>query len=649
MARRPKPRIYRCRLSHVLVAALLLFFLVPDEAMITAVGETTMPKFVMLRLEDVGPGGQYDSLEQLGKLRAVIEYMQARNIPVHLAVIPRWLNYGDGGSVYDRSLDDAGDPLTAAFGRVLRAAVQRGASVGMHGYTHQAGNAPRKDGFQESGIGNEFNVEGLPDTDAAAYADARLREGLRIMNAAGLPPRFWEAPHYHTTAEQDAEFRRYFGLLYQADVHANRNAPEAQYRSERLQGRGFGAVNVPTPFSYIPYNKDENLILDKLGKSKNIVSFFYHPFLEFKHLEQVTDNAGLPVLRDGIPEYRYPDKARTLLQKLAAKLKARGYLFYSIHDYVPFTPAAMASLGVPGGEQALLGDIDGDAAADLIRWERTSGAVTAASGALGRNRYDAAPEAKRWATIPYAPGSVMALCDARGDRFSDLWVLRGSGKVLERYANSGAALALKQTWQVSLGAARELFVLPQTKGGFVVAALAADQSALQGVYVKGDTAKPLTPFRFKTKHEKRFMISSDAGGLGRPEAPALVLSRRDSSTLVGFTPDLKELGWTMQTADLGVPAERGELALGDFNGDGREDAVCFDTERRTYTVYLQGPDRSFALLSSFGPWGGVGGKLAVADLDGNGKSDLALFEHDEPVADAALSYETRLSPVLAGK
>lgn len=648
MMRRLRPKFHRYRILFV-VAAVLLSFLVPDATKFIAEGETTMPKFVMMRLEDIGPGGQYDSLERIGKLRAVLEYMQDRNIPVHLAVIPRWLNYGADGTVYDRSLDNEHDPLTAAFARVLRAAVQRGASVGMHGYTHQVGNSPRKDGFQESGIGNEFNVEGLPDTDEAAFADRRVRDGLRIMNAAGLPPRFWESPHYHTTAVQDAVFRRYFGLFYQADVHANRNAPEAQYRNERMPGLGIGAVNVPTPFSYIPYNKDERLILDKLGKSKNIASFFYHPFLEFKHLEPVTDNAGLPVLRDGIPEYRYPDKDKTLLQKLAAKLKAREYLFYSIHDYVPFTPAASTALGEPGSELTKLGDVDGDAAADLVRWHRDSGEVTVSSGALGRQRYYEAPEAKRWAIIPYAKGATMALCDGRGDRRSDLWMLRGSGKVLERYGNDGSKFTLKQQWPVALGGAQELFVLPQTKGGFVVAALTADQLTLYGVYVKGDTVKTLKPFRFKSNHEKRLMVSSDAGGLGRPEAPALVHSKRDSSTLLGFTPDLKGLAWKMQKTDLDVPAERGELALGDVNGDGREDAVRFDTERQAYTVYLQAPDRTFALLSSFGPWGGVGGKLVIADLDGNGKSDLALFEHNEPYADAALSFATRLSPVLAGK
>jgi hypothetical protein len=619
--------------------------------LITAEGETTMPKFALIRLEDIGPGGQYDSLEQLGKLRAVIDYMQGAGIPVHLAVIPRWINVDATGNKYDRSLDDPNDPLCTAFTHVLREAVERGASVGMHGYTHQVGDVKRKDGFQESAIGNEFNVDGLPETDSAAFADSRVREGLRIMRSAGLPPRFWEAPHYHTTAAQDAVFRRYFGLLYQADNVLDRNASEAQYRNERIDGAGLGNVNVPTPFSYIPYNRDETIILDKLGRSKNIVSFFYHPFLEFQHLTPVLDSNGMAVLRDGIPEYRYPTRERdkTMLQKLALKLKERGYVFYSIHDYVPFTPGTTMTLGAAGTELTQLGDVDGDGAADLVRWQSDDTvSVTAAPFRSGRG--EPRPEAKKWTSIPFSKGSVVALCDTNGDRKSDLWIVRGSKSgTLERYDSSGSGFTLAKSWSV-FGAfgkgVRELFVLPLPSGDAVVAGLTPDELTLQGVYVHGNKATAMRPYKFKTNNEKHFTVSRDAAGLARPEAPALVLARRDEATLVALIPDVSALEWKVHKADLDIPDERGDMTLGDFNGDGREDIVRYDAESLKYSVYLQQEDGTHKLLSTFGPWGSVGGKLVASDLDGNGECDLALFERAAPYVDAALSFETRRSPVL---
>lgn len=632
----------------LVISTLLCTLAYTGTYMFTAEGETTLPKFVMMRLEDVGPGGQYDSLEGLGKLRAVLDYMHDHRIPVQLAVIPRWVNVSGDGTRYDRSLDDASDPLTNAFARVLRSEAGRGAVIGMHGYTHQVGDVKRADGFQESGIGNEFNVEGSAETDTAAFASERMREGLRIFQAAGLVPRFWEAPHYHTTAAQDAVFRTYFGLLYQANVHAKRNAPVAQYAMERIPGRGLGAVYVPTPLSYIPYNKDENIIVDKLGKTESVSSFFYHPFLEFKHLIPVMDGEGVPLLRDGIPEFRYPDKDKTPLQKLDAKVKAKGYAFYSIHDYIPFSPSVSLPYGTGSGELVRIGDADGDGLADLMSWQTNTGIVSVTSDPFAGRRGEAVPEPKRWAKIDYAQGSTCALRDTNGDGKQELWVLRagGSGR-LEQYEADGGSFVLRRTWALKLPALAELLVVPQKGGGVLVAGATSDGASLQGAIVRDRTAKPLKPYKFKTATPKQLMVSADAGGTASPDAPGLVLARKDASTLVVFTPDQALSEWRMQKTDLPIPAERGELSLGDYNGDGREDVLRYDAERQIYAVYLQTPEHEYRLLSTFGPWGGVGGKLVMSDLDGNGKCDIALIERNEPFLDTALSYETTVSPVFA--
>jgi hypothetical protein len=177
--------------------------------------------------------------------------------------------------------------------------------------------------------------------------------------------------------------------------------------------------------------------------------------------------------------------------------------------------------------------------------------------------------------------------------------------------------------------------------------LSVDQMTLQGVFIRGNTAKAMKEYRFKTNNEKHLTVSRDAAGLAKPDAPALVLARKDAATIVAFTPDPAALAWKVQKKDLDIPLERGHFTLGDFNGDGREDVLHYDTESLMFGVYLQTPDNSYKLLSSFGPWGGVDAKVVPADLDGNGKCDIALIEQTEPFVDTALSYETQKSPVFS--
>jgi hypothetical protein len=383
------------------LAAIVIGVLATVYHIFTVEGGSTAPKLVMIRMEDIGPGGEYDSLERLGKLRAVFDYLTKHDVPFHMAIIPRWNNITPDGTRYDTALNQTDDPYVQSFDLVLKQAIRDGAVAGMHGYTHQVGYVRRDDGHHESGIGNEFNVPDVLPTMTTEYAIERVSEGMKIMESADIRPMFWEVPHYHSTPEQDNVFRSFFGLHYQAEVQMNRNAPQALYLTNRNTGFGassLGAAYVPTPFDYIAYNKDEKVILDRLGKSNNIGSFFYHPFLEFKHLLPVLDEAGEPLLRDGIPVFTYPVQIKSTLQKLIAGIETKGYSFYSILDYVPFTPAhsvplkargkdngaaaaakagkgASRSVKEPQDTMVLLGDVSGDGQTDTVRWDHASGDI----------------------------------------------------------------------------------------------------------------------------------------------------------------------------------------------------------------------------------------------------------------------------------
>jgi predicted deacetylase len=614
--------IHLQRYAILTIALLLIGSLFMGEARSVS-GEEENPKFVLLRLEDIGPGGQFDTIDKLGRLRAVLNYLREQKVPVQLAVIPRWLNFYPDGSKYDQSLDNPESEYTAAFRTVLHEAEQGGAVIGMHGYTHQYGTEPRKDRGHETAIGSEFNVQGAEDSKTIPFAEARLNQGIQIMHKAGFEPRFWEAPHYHSTLKQDLFFRNYFGLNYQPDVHGSKVTNTVKMINKRNEMSGassLGAVYIPTPFSYVPYNKDEHVILDKLGKTNQIASFFYHPFLEFKYLNAAADAEGKPLIRDGIPVYTYPQEAVTHLQKIIAGVRAQHYEFYSLHDCVPFTPSESLQLS-KRKENLQLGDVTGDGQADVVYWDESSGEVMVTPGRFGGIRNKPQNEEKLWAKIPFTKGAGYALADANGDGKKDLWIVHPSGK-LQIYLSTGSTFQLNQTKTYPQGELQNLYVLRQPNDAWAVAGVSADRTRLVGVYLQGGTVKPLEPYLFSMPAAKLFQVVEENG------VQRLFNSKSGTSSGFKFEVDPALLKWRSVSLQFPVPAESGKLMVGDFNGDGKLDLLRFDRDRYTYTVYLRTEGNQYRYLSRFGPWG-------------NGKSDLALYSPSDGILDSALSFEMR--------
>ncbi|UUZ80760.1 DUF2334 domain-containing protein [Paenibacillus sp. P26] len=627
-------RIRRFRWIRYAVSAICLGLVFTAYHILTVEGEGTEPKIVLMRLEDIGPGGQYRSVEQLGKLRAVLEYLDGEKAAYHLAVVPRWIDIAPDGTRYDVRVDQQDDPYAAAFRTLLHQAVERGATVGMHGYTHQVGSVRRDDGQHESGIGNEFNVPGSDETLTAAYAEPRLKEGLDILRRAGVKPQFWEAPHYRSTAEQDRLFRTYFGLNYQADVQTNRNAPKAQYANSRNTGHGnstLGAAYVPTPFDYIPFNKDEKVIVDRVGKSENVASFYFHPFLEFKYLVPLKDENDQPVLRDGIPEYRYADPNKSLLHKLVNGLRSKGYRFESIQDYVPFTPAH--SVPMRPGTQPMIEDADGDGQMDFIWWDTKSGSLSVESGRFRGLRNEEEPAPAVWGQAGYAKGVAAASGkDASGP--CSLWTVNPAGN-LTRYVSDGKRFVQQSSWKTDARTWEELFALPQKNGDMLLAGLTKDRLQLYGWLIRNGQMKPLKPFVFRSKVMGEMQVRQAAG--------TLFISKADAVSGLEVQMDEAAKQWKITKTELELPSEDGWVRFGDYNGDGMEDILRWNPQTMRYSVYLKGSDGTWRSLSAFGPWGppNDGSRLMIKDMDGNGKSDLVLLNRTDGFADLALSFESR--------
>lgn len=626
-------------LRYLIAGMLSLSLFLGLYHMITVEGADNNPRFIMIRLEDIGPGGYYSTPEGLGKLRAVFDNLHQQRVLFSMAVVPRWINIQADGTRYDRSIDQLDESYIQSFDKVLRDAVQNGGSIGMHGYTHQVGDVRRDDGHQASGLGNEFNVVDSPETATAAFAEQRVREGYRRFRQAGLSPHFWEAPHYHTTPEQDKVFRSYFGLFYQPDVTINANPPAAQYQNTLNKGYGnssLGNVFVPTTLSYIPSGKDEKFILNQMGKTERIHSFFYHPFLEFSHLVAVEDETGEQVMKDGIPLYQYAGENKSVLQRLITQIYLKGYPFYSIHDYVPFAPAHRVKVGNSKTTLVQTGEVTGRKQNDIVTWNKKTSTISVIQGEYKELRNDNQPKLQVWASVPYADGSAFTLNSMNDRNNKGLWVVRPGGE-LESYASNEHTFAKKQIWTIPAHRWYDLYELRQPNGDCILAGQSLDRSQLLGVYLSGGEAKAIKPYTFRSNSSRDLLVRN----LRNEDKQLLFLLKENTSQGVEFDLDKVTMQWKLNKVTLNIPDELGGVRFGDFNGDGKEDILRSDTKNLTNRVYQQTTDNKYKMLSIFGPWGRTNGQLSVADFDGNGKDDIAMYASDDGQLDVALSYQSK--------
>ncbi|MDF2923258.1 MAG: repeat protein [Paenibacillaceae bacterium] len=625
----------RISLAKIAVSFIVLTLLFASYQIMLASGENSEPKIVMLRLEDVGPGGEYSNMDQLGKLRTVLEYLAQQGVHYQIGVIPRWVNYSEQGLTYSRSLDQLGDLYTESLVAILKSASQEGAVIGMHGFTHQVGETKRADNHQETGIGNEFNVADVPETATPAFAVQRLAEGLKIFDTVGLAPSFWETPHYHGAVAQYPVFASQFGIIYeneitqpsQTDIHLKTDTNKWSGAQTR------GAAFVPTPYSYIPYNKDDKLIMDQLGKTDKLPSFFYHPFLEFKFLLPVQGEFGTQIYRNGLPEYAYPEKSKTNLQRLITNIKARGYTFRSLHDVVPFTPWSELPAGTMGSNTRL-GDATGDGQADAVTW-RDQGQVEVRPGSYRGKRNDSLPAATVWAQITKQKGDLFSLKDANEDGTADLWVIRAVGQ-LEMYLADKGKYIHSGTWKLpDLPALSAAQVLRQRSGGFSLAVVTANGAQLipytkqDGEWKRGEGRRG----RVADYRAGQVVTDKETG------ADHLAYCHRTGNSCIRLEVLPGSNSWTAERTEVSLSGGMGDRQLaGDFNGDGLEDMLIWDDSDRRVSLYRQDADGSYNKLSSLGPWGLKGTRPVAVDLDGDGRTDLALLEPDGSL-DTAMSFQ----------
>ena len=608
---------------------------------ITFTGENIFPnknkRHAMIRLEDIGPGGNYGSLEGLGKLRAVMEYIESKKIPYHMAVIPRWVNVEADGTWTERGIDDANPDLVVRhFIKLLQAGEKRGAILGMHGYSHQFGDSIQASDNQNSGTGYEFHVKGNLETKERSYAAERITQSIAAFEKAGLQPAFWETPHYHDTRAQEKVFRSFIGILYQPDFFSLRTFKDMNvYDTTNSYGQSsLGSIYVPTPYSYVADGKSVDRILSKASKDDRLASLYFHPFLEFPYLEEQLGTDGKPLIREGLPVFKYKDDGSiSYLHRLLEGFEKEGYHFMSLHDIVPFTPAHRMTLPVKTvSQQVLLGDVTGRGHADVIIVEKHRVLVIPQNYSLPRNRVQ--PAFQVWLKHTFTSEEELMLSDWNNDGRKDLISYN------------------KKTGELQISWAEKGQFLPPT----VLGKLPIGLHSLQNFQSKNENGMIANHKGYIKSIEfinHKFVISTANTPVPKDsnlyigrfdnyyQNDILCVSQKDRQLSILYSKGSGQ--YTHSIPIKGIQLNLGDQVLiGDPNGDGKSDLIVYTSKTGIWRVYENKGNNQFVPLENdFGPWAHGKGRIGfVADFDGNGKTDIGSYDDMSYVLDIALSYQS---------
>ncbi len=553
-------------------------------------------KKALLRLEDVGPGGYYESEESLWKLRVIADFLSAADVPFHVAMIPRFINPKTG---YDRSIADRCDPHVRSFLATLDYLHKRGGSIGLHGYSHQHGESVSGDGFEFAYA--ECTTDCAPDDPKAAflergafessYASARMRNGFLAAFSSGLSIDWFETPHYTASENQRRVIEGWTGLIFENDPHSEETRKIVVDDADLPLFRG--TIYVPTPLYYLDGAHPEQDLQRMCEQSRSfqdgeIAGFFYHPYLEFPFIRR----EGSRVVYE---EHSY-------LKRLVRCFQAERFRFVSLLSQVSFVPTMRQTDFFPG-QEIWVGDIDGDRQSELIVRERETGDWYAASASLELFpcRRSAPLEPRR--VLRGVGGGEVLIGDVNGDGRDDLVLWDRASGAWRVALSDGESFQAPSVWLDCFGSGGMWKAFLADWNGDGRADLAV-WNKVTGAWrlAESDGAKfcPLRGVASGHSDIDQQALYADLNGDGRAE---LLLWNPDSgSWRVGSW----QAGALQMERDLWLDnwavGKEWRVRVGDFDRDGRADVLVVDPERGDWQIARSTGERLVPDESVLRPW-----------------------------------------------
>ena len=225
----------------------------------------------MVRIEDVSVDDDPDDLTSIAK------WLADRHIPFQIALIPI---FRDPAHSLEIRLGDRKSTVAA-----IHKMVALGGTPIMHGITHQVhGQSGDEYEFWDE-LGNR-PVGG----DSAEFVIRRLRMGFAECFNNGIYPVAFEVPHYGASAIDYRTLGQFFSLFYERPMVTpdDTTAQMVPYPVVDQYGRHI----VPETLGYLPEDDPDPLKIVEYARTMRVVrdgiaSFYFHPFLNQKLLEQV--------------------------------------------------------------------------------------------------------------------------------------------------------------------------------------------------------------------------------------------------------------------------------------------------------------------------------------------------------------------------
>jgi uncharacterized protein YdaL len=245
------------------------------------------PPRAMIRLEDVNADDDPDQLQ------AAIDVFVKEHIPFQIALIPVFV---DPNARREVRLSES-----PAILKILHKAVAQGATIVMHGFTHQYHGVSGDDFEFWDGFQNGPRAD-----DSTELVHDKLISGLEELIHDDLYPVAWETPHYAASQIDYAEFARIFSTLNE-ETMIDREGTQQAFPYPTVDVRGIYIV--PENIGYLPEaNPDPQELIENaramLVVRDGIASAFVHDFLDPK-----------------------------LLQDVVRGIKGLGYQFVSLRDF----------------------------------------------------------------------------------------------------------------------------------------------------------------------------------------------------------------------------------------------------------------------------------------------------------------------------
>ena len=226
----------------------------------------------MVRLEDVGPESDPK------RFREACRYLEEQNVPVQISLIPVYKDPANQIEVYFNARPE--------MVQAIREAVDHGATVVMHGATHQYRGA--------SGDDYEFwdEITGRPiRNESADWIDMRIRTAITECFRNGIYPVAWETPHYAASVETYRTVAHYFDTFFDRIMATEGNGTQ-QVIPFPVRLPDLGVTVVPENLGYIDINKpDPERIIQNANNTWMVrdatASFFFHHFVPLEHLKRV--------------------------------------------------------------------------------------------------------------------------------------------------------------------------------------------------------------------------------------------------------------------------------------------------------------------------------------------------------------------------